>query len=98
MLGFGWNRPYTHPKSPSQWQTIHAELDALLGVYTDTIGLDAAVVRVTKTGLLASSKPCKTCWNLLLDAGIRRVYYVEGRQWTSARIRSDSSLQRSAML
>lgn len=38
--------------------------------------LDLIVIRVTKIGELAKSRPCYNCLNMMKDIGIRRVYYT----------------------
>lgn len=77
VLSFGHNKPtQTHPRSRNAWRRIHAELDAILGVPLEVLrGADAYIVRITHTGLLAMSRPCIDCVNLLREVGIRKMYY-----------------------
>ena len=35
------------------------------------------VVRVNKMGDLRFSKPCETCQKLIIDAGIKNIYYID---------------------
>src|SRR5258705_953240 len=69
----GHNKLKTHPRSPSIW-SIHAEVDAVIGVPRDELkGATICVVRVTKQGLLAMSKPCSGCMGILLECKIARI-------------------------
>lgn len=79
VLSLGFNKPSkTHPRSRSRWSRIHAELDAILGVPLDALrGSSVYVVRLTKAGLLAMSRPCSDCMVLLKEVGVRKVYYVD---------------------
>ena len=77
VLSIGFNRPHqTHPKAQTAWQRIHAELDALLHMTSDeTRGATMIVVRLTKTGLLAMSRPCSVCYSMLQLAGFKSIVY-----------------------
>ena len=67
----------THPKVPSIWKTLHAEIHALIGVpYNKTRGCIAYVYRETYDGIPANSKPCEMCEAALRLAGIKKVYYT----------------------
>lgn len=61
--------------------SMHAEVGALLDFLKlrkkkCATGLDVWVVRISrKTGKLTSSRPCKSCLNILKTHGIRRVWY-----------------------
>jgi deoxycytidylate deaminase len=61
---------------------MHAEMDVLrklnVRLYRkNKMTLDIYVIRLTKAGDLAESKPCKHCIQLLLESGlsIKYVYY-----------------------
>jgi len=55
----------------------HAEVEVVRNIPRETLkGSEVLVVRITKKGLLAYSKPCKPCTKLLTSCGIRRVHYV----------------------
>jgi deoxycytidylate deaminase len=77
VLSIGFNQPgKTHPKAHTAWQRIHAELDAVLHLpHDETRGATMIVVRLTKTGLLAMSRPCGVCYALLRYAGFKSVAY-----------------------
>lgn len=68
----------THPKTPDPYQTLHAEISAVLGVPKHKLkGCTAYVYRETKDGNPANSKPCETCEEVLRKMGIKRVYYTD---------------------
>lgn len=77
-VGFGYNQPNkTHPKSNNRFQTLHAELHAILGLTKeDTSGATIYVYREHKNGLPANSKPCEFCQMIIKEAGIKRVCYT----------------------
>ena len=79
VVAQGFNKNRTHPRSKTYNRTIHAELDAILSVYPreNIYGGDMYVVRVTKAGNFGTSKPCKDCWILLKEAGIKTVTYID---------------------
>jgi len=68
----------THPKTPDPFNTLHAEIHALLGIPKDKLkGCDAYVYRETKDGVTANSKPCPICQKALAKVGIKRVFYTD---------------------
>lgn len=72
----------THPKSNSPFRTLHAEVDALIGLsYLETAGCTAYVFREFKDGRYAMAKPCKACELALIKAGIKRVCYTTDNGW-----------------
>lgn len=77
VIGLGFNKFKTHPKSKHPFQMIHAELDATLGINrTELEGADAYVYRETKDGNQAIAKPCPYCEAALREVGIKNVYYT----------------------
>jgi len=80
VLGRGWNKNKTHPAANQTYsKCIHAELAALIGVNTrDLRGVDLFVARVMRTNgeFIGMSRPCKTCMDMILRSGIRRIYYT----------------------
>jgi deoxycytidylate deaminase len=78
VVSWGCNKSKTHPKSSNPWRTVHAELDAVIGVPDDRLrGSDLYIVRVTRSGQVSMSRPCAYCWSLLQAAGVKRVYYSD---------------------
>jgi len=80
-ISFGWNKPFkTHPRSRSRFQSIHAELDAILGATIEqTNGATLYVVRLLRNGRLAHSRPCEDCMRLIHQAQIRTVVFVNDK-------------------
>lgn len=78
LIGGGWNKNHSHPRSRSYAHTIHAELAAIImaGWWHGTLDADLYVVRITKAGSMATSKPCSDCMDLIRDAGIKSVTYI----------------------
>ncbi len=57
--------------------STHAEAAALLRC-DNPVGLNLLVVRRSYGGTkVSSSKPCKSCMSLLVDSGIKRVFYSD---------------------
>ena len=65
----------THPKSPHAHKSVHAEYMAVLNSNKDIKGSTVYVFREQKNGTAAISRPCKYCWQLLMDYGIKNVVY-----------------------
>lgn len=77
ILSWGVNRNRTHPRSKNYYQSIHAELDAIIGVPRESLsGSKIYIIRVTRIGHLASSKPCVKCVALLSALGLKSMTYV----------------------
>lgn len=76
LVGMGFNKLKTHPRSNHPWKHIHAELDSILNSNTCTKGADLYLYRENKQGQLAMCKPCAFCQILLAQAGIRRIYFT----------------------
>lgn len=84
IISYGYNKQKTHPRGvPPRSKggyppTIHAELDAVLGVDRDDMrNARLLVIRLTKSGLLATSRPCPGCIRLLEHCRISLIYYVD---------------------
>lgn len=77
IIGVGFNKMKTSPKSNHPFKSIHAELDAILSSHPDRLnGSDIYIYRQTSSGELAMAKPCLYCQDLIRAAGIRRAYYT----------------------
>ncbi len=74
IIGIGWNILKTHPKSPHKYKSIHAEFMASINA-GDIKGATAYVFRQQKNGVWANSKPCASCWQYLMDLGIKEIVY-----------------------
>lgn len=75
VLGTGWNVLKTHPKSPHQYKSIHAEFMASIAAGDAIEGATAYIFRQQKDGTWANSKPCASCWKYLMELGIKEVVY-----------------------
>lgn len=82
ILSYGVNGYKTHPRQISrydEWRSIHAELDAILGVSKRKLeGATLYVARKRKDGSPGISKPCSSCIKLIRSSGIKRVVYFDG--------------------
>ncbi len=77
VAGIGFNKLKTTPKSNHPYKSIHAELDAIMNTNpTHLVGADLYIYRETKSGELATAKPCQYCQQLIKMIGIRRVFYT----------------------
>lgn len=77
VISIGYNQLKTHPRSPHEFKSVHAELHCILGVDMASLrGSDIFVYRENSTGLVGIAKPCNSCKKLLEDVGIRNVYYT----------------------
>lgn len=77
IIGTGFNRLKTHPKSPHKYKSIHSEFMSVLGVSaSDLSGATIYIYRETKDGIRALAKPCKYCNNMLDQCGVKTVYYT----------------------
>ena len=83
LLSWGYNEmKKTHPKATSPFRTLHAEVDAILGIpLKDLPGCDVYVYREFKNGKAALAKPCPSCYHTLRKYGIRRVFYTTSSGW-----------------
>ena len=91
VISVGYNKPRkTHPKSKHPFSTIHAELDAILGVSRkDLKDATIYVYREYKNGNPALARPCKYCWMHLEEVGIKKVYYTCSGGWKMEKITND---------
>lgn len=81
IVSIGSNLLRTHPKSPNKYKSIHAEFDAVIGIPQEKlVGGTVYVARVTRTGRLATSRPCGDCMTLLREAKIHTVCYIDSNR------------------
>lgn len=71
----GYNRHKTHPNN--QCFTQHAEFNALIRCKDryDPKTLIMYIARLTRTDYLSFSRPCEDCQALILETGLKKVYY-----------------------
>lgn len=58
------------PNGDTQWYVLHAEANAILKCAASTQSVEGATLYITMS-------PCKDCSKLILQAGIKRVVYIE---------------------
>jgi deoxycytidylate deaminase len=75
ILGIGHNMMKTHAKSNHSFKSVHAEFMAILNSGRNIRGATAYIFREQKNGIPAMSRPCKDCWKLLMEYGIKNVVY-----------------------
>jgi deoxycytidylate deaminase len=88
VINFGFNdMTKTHPKSNSSFNTLHAEVNTIIGLsYEETKGCDIYVFRELKNGDLAMAKPCETCLLAIKKAGIANIYYTTENGFTCQQV------------
>ena len=75
----GYNSNGTHPIAARlgyHGARIHAELRAIVRCKNRPEGLDIYVVRILANGV-SCAKPCPLCFALIVESGIRRIYYTD---------------------
>lgn len=78
IVGIGYNQIKTHPKSPDNWNMIHAEFHCLLGVDVSDVEGSTMFVYMEKKNSkkVGVAKPCPTCENMLRLGGVKKVLYT----------------------
>ena len=82
VLSIGTNKYKSHPRQINSYthkvgSSIHAELDAIIGVPRGNLeGATIIVARTLKDRTQALAKPCHACLHLIEAAGITRVVYT----------------------
>jgi tRNA(Arg) A34 adenosine deaminase TadA len=85
-LSISANLPRNDARICWQHASTHAEMAALGDAYRGGKGGTVYVARVGwKTGLLPSH-PCERCVPMLTDAGIKRIVWFDGDEWTQTRL------------
>lgn len=78
IISLGFNKSKTHTKSTHLFKHIHCELDCILGISKEELlGASIYLYRQNKDGTVAMSRPCKWCYEMLKEAGIKTVYYTD---------------------
>jgi len=79
IVGAGCNKNRSHPKSKSFEHFVHAELSALIsaGFVWGTYSTHLYVVRITRGGSMGTSKPCSDCMDLIKQAGVETMTYID---------------------
>lgn len=87
VLGTGFNVLKTHPKSPHNWKAVHAEFMAVMSAGYDVDGATAYIFRQQKNGTWAAAKPCESCWQFLVDCGVKEIVYSYEGSFRQEKIR-----------
>lgn len=92
IISVGWNKSKTHPKQLPYMKngknvstrTVHAELDAIIGVPADLLfGATIYVARALRVRGFGLAKPCAACRKAIEAAGIRRMVYTTNSGYES---------------
>ena len=76
LIAMGWNKKKTHPKN-SCILSRHGEFDTLIKLPLHQImGARLYIARLTRTGKVSYSKPCKHCLHFLKALPLDRIYYT----------------------
>jgi deoxycytidylate deaminase len=76
IVSVGFNKLKTHPKSPHKYNSLHAEIDALIKASPEDLdGAHAYVYREKRNGQLGNARPCSSCFSALQEANIKVIYY-----------------------
>ena len=77
----------THPESKAFSRSVHAELDAIIGIDRHhVVGGTMWVYRAHRDGSLALAKPCIHCREVLSLAGVRMVIYTTEKGFQSEKL------------
>lgn len=79
VLSRGNNTDQTHPSfGMNGWHRLHAETHALSLAASQRIDVSGADIYVYRKGNRLA-KPCSNCYNALMKAGIKNIYYSDHR-------------------
>lgn len=83
VIAVGINRNVNEPENCQDnvaMISVHAEESALKSYGTHAQGTSLFVVRtLASTGALACSKPCERCMAQLIEAGVKKVYFIDSQ-------------------
>ena len=87
VVSQGYNKRKTHTRQAhhnniskyfAPCPNIHAEMDALIrSRYHDLDGAEIFVYREFVDGGLANCRPCRSCMDALVKAGVKHIYYTD---------------------
>ena len=81
IISFGYNSKRfcgkIHPKYRSQYDSLHAEQDAILNVkdWSKLSSSSILVIRITRSGNISMAKPCDMCMSMIQHVGLKEIYY-----------------------
>ena len=77
LISFGFNSLKTHTKSPHLWKSTHAEFSAIKGINKEQLeGASILVFREQRDGTMANARPCASCLKLIINSGIKKIYFT----------------------
>lgn len=83
LISTGFNLNKTHPVSKTHWNTLHAEISALIKADPEACyGAQAYVYRERKDKKMGNARPCQACYAALKEAGIKTVYFSTEEGYT----------------
>lgn len=87
VVSIGYNHAKTHPIYSRRFkssliETFHSEFHAIVRAHTDLRGCKIYVARKTKSSI-SLSFPCRVCFTLIREAGIKQIIYTgsDGNWW-----------------
>jgi len=95
-ISVGANLMKTHPiyADGKRWLSIHAEMKALISAETSVKGCDIYVYRATADGDYGMARPCDECLKVLVEAGIKRIYYTTPQGYEMELLENDEITKR----
>jgi deoxycytidylate deaminase len=80
VISTGINKDRSHPRIVSSEHikdhcSVHAEIDAIKKA-RDVTGATIYVARVNKRGEARDSRPCKRCFEVIKNNGIKKIVYT----------------------
>jgi dCMP deaminase len=79
VVSIGFNKMKSHPKlaNSDRYYALHAEMSAILNAKQDLTGCVMFVYREFANQKPAISRPCKNCLPVIIESGIKAVYYSD---------------------
>ena len=69
---------HLHPRFKKQYyNTVHAEVDAIIKARRDIVGCSILIIRVNKKGDLLLAKPCDHCQTYINYVGLKTMCYSD---------------------
>ncbi len=75
VVSLGYNKNSTHTRSLHPHKRLHAEVSAIVKAGEDLSNCSIYIYRETKSKTPAMSRPCESCFQLIVESGIKTVYY-----------------------
>lgn len=75
-IGFNQIKTHTLYSDGKRYFSIHAEASSLIKAKRDVVGSTIYIYREDSQEKPALARPCKECLKLLIEFGIRRIYFT----------------------